>query len=1023
MPEVDKLVATYELDTRGFERGIKRVENLGSNYARGAGNDFKKIEQSSQQAFSRMQRDGERAYQGLERSSHKTASGISGAFDSIKNRFGFGGSGSGGGGGFIPGLGAVSEIIQGIPTVGRLVGGLVSPITQAAEAGVKFNAFLETSKIGFETMLGSADKAQAHLNQLQAFAAKTPFQFTDLVEASQRMQAFGFSAEKVLPILTAVGDSLSATGKIGKDDLDGVIRQFGQIRAAGHVTAEDMNSITDHGIPAWDLLAKGIGKSVAEVRKLSEAGRLRGPESVDIITAEMEKRYGGQMTRVSGTLTGRLSNLEDLREQAQGLATQKITSDLNATLATVLSKGDAATSLASGINTAIAPVSGLINASIQSALTGGLTSALTAVEAQVSVLAKDIGGNISVGTADGITGKTDHVVTSTLAMGLGIISSFKDLLGINSPSTVFIGFGENMGEGLAIGLRSKQQEIRKALDDLLDDPRIKALIDAIGKGEGTFDPKTGKHIYNKIFGGKRIDLGEEHPGIYVPFKNPATGKMDTSSAAGYGQFLQKTWRGLEKSYGTLDFRSAHDQELGMLLLANKKGALGPLMRGDVTEAFKRASPEWASLPFSKSGQPKQNLGSALDFYNQRLGLYANGKSVDNTNPMPVRVVASVLSDLTARSGGWANAPQSTTPRELIRENTIYDPVSVDGGTSFARLDESVNTTYDRLGDVNDLILQATKKMDGLASAAVAVAGGTTDAATASENYKNAVKAIPKNLNWNNAGDGFERSMTDAFDRLASGEIHGAKQFGSESGKEFLQGLAHDASADLSKSVRGFIFGDRKSDEDPNGGKPGGLLGGLFGGLFGGNGKADGSSPGSALYVKDAGDGGGGGLLGGLLGGIGKPDAGASSGAGVSGGGGILNGISSLFGGLFGHRATGGFVGRGLYEVGEQGNEYVLNARATGALGPNMLQQLNSIQSNQDAAHVMRNQAMGYSRQAAENTSGGRGSSSGEIRIINVTETSHHHEITKNYLNSSEGGRVIINALRANMTALQTVFRR
>jgi hypothetical protein len=94
-------------------------------------------------------------------------------------------------GGFLPGLAQISEVIQGIPQVGRMIGGLVSPLTSAVEEGVKFNAFLETSKIGFESMLGSGEKAQDFLNQLQGFANKTPFQFEDLVGAAQRMMAFG----------------------------------------------------------------------------------------------------------------------------------------------------------------------------------------------------------------------------------------------------------------------------------------------------------------------------------------------------------------------------------------------------------------------------------------------------------------------------------------------------------------------------------------------------------------------------------------------------------------------------------------------------------------------------------------------------------------------------------------------------------------------------------------------------------------------------------------------------------------
>lgn len=77
---------------------------------------------------------------------------------------------------------------------------------------IKGNIAMEQTQVGFETMLGSAEKAKIFLEDLQDFAEKTPFSFTQLQEASQRMLALGFSAEKILPTLTSVGDAAAALG-------------------------------------------------------------------------------------------------------------------------------------------------------------------------------------------------------------------------------------------------------------------------------------------------------------------------------------------------------------------------------------------------------------------------------------------------------------------------------------------------------------------------------------------------------------------------------------------------------------------------------------------------------------------------------------------------------------------------------------------------------------------------------------------------------------------------------------------
>ena len=137
-------------------------------------------------------------------------------------------------------------------------------------------------------MTGSVDKARAHIKELQQFAESTPFQFTDLISASQELQAFGYRVEQIKPLLTAIGDAIAATGDITKEKLDRVTLAFGEMQSAGRLNARQVLQLTEAGIPAWELLAKAIGRSVDETRKLSEAGRLKGPEAAQAIAAMIE---------------------------------------------------------------------------------------------------------------------------------------------------------------------------------------------------------------------------------------------------------------------------------------------------------------------------------------------------------------------------------------------------------------------------------------------------------------------------------------------------------------------------------------------------------------------------------------------------------------------------------------------------------------------------------------------------------------------------------------------------------------
>jgi tape measure domain-containing protein len=174
---------------------------------------------------------------------------------------------------------------------------------------------LEQVKIGFTTMLGSAQKADAFIQKLRDFAAATPFQFTDLTTASQRLLAFGFSAEKIVPMLTAVGDAVAGLGG-GSEKIQAVTLALGQMQAKGKVSAQEMMQLTEAGVSAWDYLAKSIGKSVPEAMKMAEQGAIAAGPAIEGIIAGMNEKFGGLMAAQSQTLLGLASTVKDNLEAA-----------------------------------------------------------------------------------------------------------------------------------------------------------------------------------------------------------------------------------------------------------------------------------------------------------------------------------------------------------------------------------------------------------------------------------------------------------------------------------------------------------------------------------------------------------------------------------------------------------------------------------------------------------------------------------------------------------------------------------
>lgn len=183
--------------------------------------------------------------------------------------------------------------------------------------GIGFNSMKEQAEIAFTTMLGSGNAAQAMLDDLQAFAAKTPFEFPELVTASQRMLAMGFTSQQVLPTLTAIGDAVAAMGG-GSEMIDRVTRALGQMQAKGKVSAEEMLQLTEAGIPAWQNLADKIGVTVPEAMKKVEQGAVSARVGIDAQIEGINRSFGGMMEKQSETFAGMLSNLKDTFTRAAG---------------------------------------------------------------------------------------------------------------------------------------------------------------------------------------------------------------------------------------------------------------------------------------------------------------------------------------------------------------------------------------------------------------------------------------------------------------------------------------------------------------------------------------------------------------------------------------------------------------------------------------------------------------------------------------------------------------------------------
>lgn len=152
-------------------------------------------------------------------------------------------------------------------------------------------------------------------------------------------------------------------------------------------------------------------------------------------------------------------------------------------------------------------------------------------------------------------------------------------------------------------------------------PNLKAILKVIRTTEGTekaSNPYAVTYGYKhtiKNFSDHPTNTGEWSGGsLPTAYCNAAGyGSGCVSTAAGAYQFIRPTWNSLKSKLGLSNF-GADAQDRAAIELIKQRGAYQDVLDGNITNALKKISKEWASLPFATAGQPKYGVQDTLNLY-------------------------------------------------------------------------------------------------------------------------------------------------------------------------------------------------------------------------------------------------------------------------------------------------------------------------------------------------------------------------------------------------------------------------
>lgn len=151
-----------------------------------------------------------------------------------------------------------------------LITGAIVAVGKFVASSVRLSEQISTAKRSLEGFTGSAEEAEKIVNSLIATGQKNFIPTDDILAAGKSLLAFGENADNLPDVLGRIADISAATGK----NFNELANIYGKARTSGVLFAEDINQLTDAGIPIIQEFAKQLGVSTSEVKKLASEGKI-----------------------------------------------------------------------------------------------------------------------------------------------------------------------------------------------------------------------------------------------------------------------------------------------------------------------------------------------------------------------------------------------------------------------------------------------------------------------------------------------------------------------------------------------------------------------------------------------------------------------------------------------------------------------------------------------------------------------------------------------------------------------------
>lgn len=189
---------------------------------------------------------------------------------------------------------------------GALIAATVgASMTALGASALASSAKIESLRVSLESLVGGTSNAARVMQDLNNFAAGTPFQIEGITNAFRQLVASGSEVSEAKDQLQFLGDIAAVSGS----QINEIAAIFSKVNAKGKVELENLNQLAERGIPIFEMLAEATGLPADSLG----AGAVSVSE-FNAVLASMSEAGGfadGAMLNLSQTLSGKMSTASD----------------------------------------------------------------------------------------------------------------------------------------------------------------------------------------------------------------------------------------------------------------------------------------------------------------------------------------------------------------------------------------------------------------------------------------------------------------------------------------------------------------------------------------------------------------------------------------------------------------------------------------------------------------------------------------------------------------------------------------